>query len=516
MSSRRIEAISDLTPDPRNARKHTPRNIETVVHALQEVGAARSIVIDEEGVVLAGNATITAAAEAGITKVRVVEANGSEIIAVRRAGLTPDQKKRLALFDNRAAEFAEWDADVLAAFQAEGLDLDGIFSQKEMVAFLASAGPREGLTEPDAIPERRPTAVRLGDVFELGRHVLVCGDTTHAETIRRAVGERAVALLHADPPYGMGKEADGIANDNLYGPKLDEFQLRWWQAWRSFLADNGSAYIWGNAPDLWRLWYVAGLRAVDDLLVRNEIVWDKGSGFGMSSDNGHSYPPATERCLFLMRGQQFLGNQNKADYWGGYEPLRSWLEAERDRAGWVNRDVNRLTGTQMAGHWFSQSQFEPISRKHYEVLRQAADGRAFVESYDDLFGRLFGHVRDGGNAHRRDLAEQLRAQRTYFDNTHEAMTDVWQYPRVIGEERFGHATPKPVAMVARALKSSAPEGGVVGVPFAGTGPEFIAGEQLGRVCVGVELEPAYCQIIIDRWEAFTGQKAAKVGEALDA
>ena len=114
--SNNVETIGlgDLKPDPQNARKHTPRNVGMIADALQEVGAARSIVIDEKGVVLAGNATIKAAGRAGLARVKVVDADGSEIIAVRRTGLTPRQKKRLALYDNRAAELAEWDSDVLS------------------------------------------------------------------------------------------------------------------------------------------------------------------------------------------------------------------------------------------------------------------------------------------------------------------------------------------------------------------------------------------------------------------
>ena len=114
--SKNVEIIGlrDLKPDPQNARKHTPRNVAMVVDALQEVGAARSIVIDEKGVVLAGNATIKAAGQAGLGRVKVVDADGSEIIAVWRTNLTERQKKRLALYDNRAAELAEWDSDVLS------------------------------------------------------------------------------------------------------------------------------------------------------------------------------------------------------------------------------------------------------------------------------------------------------------------------------------------------------------------------------------------------------------------
>jgi hypothetical protein len=130
--------LGELTPDPQNARVHTPRNLGVIAEALQDVGAARSIVIDEAGVILAGNATVEAAGQVGITKVRVVEASGHELIAVRRRGLSPAQKARLAIADNRAAELAEgWDADVLRAFQEQGLELDRFFTEEELEAILA-------------------------------------------------------------------------------------------------------------------------------------------------------------------------------------------------------------------------------------------------------------------------------------------------------------------------------------------------------------------------------------------
>ena len=128
-----IETLADLTPDPRNARRHNPRNVGMLEKALGEVGAARSIVIDEHGVVLAGNATIEAAARAGIEKVQVVDADGETIIAVRRTGLTAAQKTRLALYDNRTAELADWDADVIADLMAdERAMLDGLFEDDEL------------------------------------------------------------------------------------------------------------------------------------------------------------------------------------------------------------------------------------------------------------------------------------------------------------------------------------------------------------------------------------------------
>ena len=112
-----------------------------IADSLQKVGAARSIVIDEHGVVLAGNATIEAAAVAGIEQVRIIEASGHELIAVRRRGLTGDQKRALALADNRAAELATWNLDQLRADTALGADLTAFFSSAELADLLAGDAP---------------------------------------------------------------------------------------------------------------------------------------------------------------------------------------------------------------------------------------------------------------------------------------------------------------------------------------------------------------------------------------
>jgi hypothetical protein len=129
-------ALSDLTPDPHNRRKHNARNVGLLVDALQTVGAARSIVIDERGSVLAGNGVVEAAEVAGLTKLQVVDADGDTIVAVRRRGLTDDQKRSLALYDNRTAELATWDADQLADDAAAGLGLKPFFDDNELKKLL--------------------------------------------------------------------------------------------------------------------------------------------------------------------------------------------------------------------------------------------------------------------------------------------------------------------------------------------------------------------------------------------
>lgn len=197
--------VSDLVPDPENRRKHNARNLGMVVDALQHVGAARSIVIDEDNVILAGNGVTEAAGQAGITKVRVVEAKGDEIIAVRRSGLTAEQKRALAIYDNRAGELAEWNPEQLRADVDAGLDLHPWFSTAELASVLPK-DVKAGRTDPDEVPAERPTDIAVGDMFELGRHRVICGDSTIHETVERVVGDHA-DIAFTSPPYGAGNVA---------------------------------------------------------------------------------------------------------------------------------------------------------------------------------------------------------------------------------------------------------------------------------------------------------------------
>ncbi len=145
-------ALTSLTPDPRNARCHDERNLSVIEQALREVGAARSVVVDETGTVLAGNATVEAANRAGIGRVRVIDADGTELVAVRRTGRTAEQKRRLALSDNRAAELAEWDTEVLASI-AEETDLSALWEREELTDLLGIEPPVVELAgDPNAVP----------------------------------------------------------------------------------------------------------------------------------------------------------------------------------------------------------------------------------------------------------------------------------------------------------------------------------------------------------------------------
>lgn len=160
----KITHISQLTPDPINARLHTESNMAVLEKSLEEVGAARSIVIDEDGRILAGNATIEAAGNLGIEAVQVIQADGNTIIAVQRTGLTEEQKTRLALYDNRAAELASWDPLNLRrlADEYEIADIFGGDTLAAMLAMLEAAGAGVLPTEGEVEAARVTLAERFG------------------------------------------------------------------------------------------------------------------------------------------------------------------------------------------------------------------------------------------------------------------------------------------------------------------------------------------------------------------
>lgn len=227
-----LEHIKDLTPDPNNARRHNPRNVGMLEKSLNEVGAARSIVVDEDGVILAGNATIEAAAQAGIDRVRVVEASGDEIIAVMRRGLTDEQKTKLALYDNRVAELADWEPGVLAAL-ATDFDLSGLFTVDELTELSLPSLPEAGGggDEFDATPEDGPTRTNVGELWSIGgKHRLLVGDCTDLANVARLMGNQKADCVFTSPPYAVGIDygeeyEDTIENLRAMLPKLSALWL---------------------------------------------------------------------------------------------------------------------------------------------------------------------------------------------------------------------------------------------------------------------------------------------------
>jgi len=393
-----IGHIKDLTPDPKNARKHNPRNIGMIVDSLHEVGAARSIVIDEDGRILCGNGTVDAAAEAGIEKVQVVDVDGETLVAVRRTGLTESQKTRLALLDNRSAETAEWDATVLAAMAEDGVKLDDLFCDDELTAILGEVPIEEGDggDEFDTTPDDGPTTVQPGEVWALGKHRLMCGDSTKPEDVARLMDGAKADMVWTDPPYGVnfqGKGGKPIAGDITYTAIPLMFSL-----FPDVLAKKAWVYVCGgdNNIPLYSKMFERYLQTTPKC-----IIWDK--------------------CSSVMRHN-------------GYHSA-------------------------------------------YEIV---------FTGYSAGAGAVWYHERGG-------------------DGT----SDMWRVPSPSGEDRE-HLTQKPINLPFYAIRNSCPPDGIVYDPFAGSGGVYTAAHRLNRVCYGMEIEPKYCDVIIKRYNAETGEDAVRV------
>ena len=219
------------------------------------------------------------------------------------------------------------------------------------------------------------------------------------------------------------------------------------------------------------------------------------------------YPTETEKCLFVMKGVQGF-NTNADNYWEKWEPIRKYLEDSRNQMGWSYEEITRITGvTTCARHYFDKSQWRFPTREHYLSLQKEAERQMNGKDYD---------------AFKKDydaLKKEWYDTRAYFNNTHnntqedDIMTDVWRFPTTSITEREltgNHATPKPIRLCKRAIMSSSRETDLVLDLFGGSGTTLIACEQLNRNCYMMELSPIYCQVIINRWEDYTGEKAEKL------
>jgi len=243
-----MATLGDLKPDKKNARRHSARGLGMLVDSIQQVGAARSGVCDEDGIILAGNLTWEAMAEAGIEKVKIVEAEGDEWVVVRRKGLSDEQKVRLALYDNRAGELSDWDVDVLRGLD---IDLTDMFYDDELKDLgIDVDGPAEdsGLQIDKAAELQEKWGTARGQIWTIpsksvpGKsHRIMCGDSTSAEDVAWLMGEEKAAMMWADPPYHVGKVFEGDLHEgNVWD---DSFQRAWLSVAMGALDSKAQRYI---------------------------------------------------------------------------------------------------------------------------------------------------------------------------------------------------------------------------------------------------------------------------------
>ena len=476
--------ISKVKGNPSNPRIIKNDKFKKLVKSIQEFPEMlklRPIVVDEDFMVLGGNMRLKASKEAGLSEVWIDIAEG----------LTEEQKKEFIVKDN--VGFGEWEWDILAnewdSVQLAEWGLDVWENEDDKVT-------EAGLIEDDEIPEVKESIVKRGDIWQLGEHRVMCGDSTSSDDVAKLMNGEKADVAHNDPPYGMKKENDGVLNDNLNYSDLLNFNKEWIPLQFTYLKDNGSFYCWGIDEPLMDIYseilkpFIKEQKAT----FRNLITWDKGNGQGQNSELTRSFATADEKCLFVMLGVQGFNN-NSDNYFEGFETIREWLVEEKKKSGMNNTQLKELTSTTHTHYW-SKSQWVFPTKEHYNNIKNASKGEAFNKEYEVLKKEY------------EVLKKEYYSTRAYFNNTHDNFNNVWHFDRHKRQgNEGGHATPKPIPLCERAIKSSCPDNGLVLDMFLGSGSTLIAAEKLKRKCYGMELDEKYCDVIIERWEQFTGLKA---------
>ena len=487
--------IKDIKPYKRNARKHTDSDVATIVASIKEFGFADPIgVWGKDNMIVEGHGRLMAAKKLGMDSVPVI----------RLDHLTDEQRRAYALAHNKTAEMSEWDVDFLGAELDDILNIDmsdfgfNLDNLDEIFPEIVEDEPSEPPEEPRS---------KAGDLYQLGNHRLICGDSTDPAVIDKLMDGVKADMVFTDPPYGMKKESEGVLNDNLNYDDLLVFNRQWIPLTFGALKDNGSWYCWGIDEPLMDIYSNILKPMIKDkrITFRNLITWRKGAfgsggGTGVGQAIQRSYFPEDEKCLFVMCGTQGFNN-NQDNYFEEYEPIRKYLESEAQKAQIDARKLKEICGVGMFSHWFTKSQWDLMKEEHYKKIQQYC-----VDNGINAFCVEFGKIKKQYD----EIKKQWYDTRAYFDNTHDMMTNVWDFGRARGDERKecgGHATPKPIALCSRAIKSSSREGEIVLDVFGGSGSTLIACEQLNRKCYMAELDPHYVDVILQRRENFTNKEA---------
>ena len=386
--------IGDLIPYARNARTHSEAQVALIAGSIREFGFTNPVLVDGANGIIAGHGRVMAAGKLGLAAVPVIEL----------AHLSGRQKRAYVLADNKLAERAGWDVEMLALEVADlgalGIDLIDLgFTGRELDELLRQNGadPRE-----DEVPPVPDVPVsRLGEVWLLGPHRLICGDATDAAVVGRVLNGVTPHLMVTDPPYGVSYDPDwrnraGASETKRVGKVMNDDRADWRAAWALFAGEV--AYVWHGAL---HAAVVAESLDAAGFAIRSQIIWAK------------------ER-LVLSRGH----------YHWQHEPC--WYAV-------------RSSGT---GHWSGD-------RKQ---------------------------------------------------------TTLWTIPSGDQDADTVHGTQKPVDCMRRPMLNNSSPGQAVYEPFCGSGSSLIAAETTGRVCHAVELDPAYVDVALLRWQGFTGKEAVLEGE----
>lgn len=389
--------------------------IDKVAESIELFGFNVPIVADKDLTIICGHTRYNAAKKLGLKKVPVYIAEN----------LTPDQVKAYRLVDNRVSDYAQWDWQKLFdEIETTSMDLTGFFDIEDIADKLPDIDTDE--VKEDEVPElKEETITQPGDIWILGQHRLMCGDSTKKSDMQKLTGGVSVDMIVTDPPYNVDyKSQDGkkIKNDKMDEDVFKDFLHDAFMTMSEPLKQGGAIYVWYSNKHSHSF--------LDSFVklgwtIRAELVWVKNA-----ATMGHG------------------------DYQWRHEPcLYTWKDG----------------GT----HYF-------------------CDSRAETTVYDD---------KPNINKMSKEELKQLCKN----------LLDVRQETTVIYEDKpiksVEHPTMKPVKLFARQIRNSSKRGQTVLDPFGGSGTTIIACEQMQRKGLSMEYDPKYCDVIVERWEKLTGQKA---------
>mgnify|MGYP001448020418 FL=1 len=385
-----IADITSIKPYENNPRKLSETAIEKVAMSLKEYGFRQPIVVDKKRVIVAGHTRYRASKKLGLKKIPISVIDN----------LSNEQINAYRIADNRTAEESEWDSELLKMeikeLEAKDFKLDLLGFNEDQINDLLFE-EKQGLTDEDEVPEAPEEPIsKLGDIWKLGNHRVMCGDSIKIDTYAKLCNETKVDLYLTDPPYNVsyeGKTKDKltIQNDKQTDDEFIQFLSQAFVSADSVLKMGGAFYIWHSDSEGLNF-RLACIEAKWKL--RQTLIWSKNS---------------------MVMGRQ--------DYHWQHEPcLYGWKEGS-------------------SHSWYSD-------RKQTTIIK-----------------------------HDRPTQSKL------------------------------HPTMKPVGLMEYLIKNSSKQEDIILDSFLGSGSTLIACEKQSRICYGVELDPKYCDVIIKRWENFTGKKA---------
>jgi DNA modification methylase len=424
--------VDALVPYARNSRTHSDAQVAQVAASIREFGFTNPVLVDADGGIIAGHGRVMAARSIGL----------AQVPCIRLDHLSEAQRRAYVIADNKLALMAGWDDDVLAAELRDlgdmdfNLDLTG-FGGDEIEQLLAAAGATtKGASDPDAAPPVDPIAIsKPGDVWLLGTHRVICGDSTDRSVYAALLKGKAVDACWTDPPYNVAYETEAgkIANDNLSSSAFLEFLTASFSAIASVLKPGAAIYVAHadtEGTNFRAAFAAAGLK------LSGVVIWRKDA---------------------LVLG--------RSDYQWIHEPiLYGWKPGAAHKwfGGRAQTTVNNLGS--------SSSPFV-----------QLADGRWQITIGEEVM-IVAGDATVDWIEH--SVMRELRPKRN----------DV-------------HPTMKPVALIERMLKNNAKPGALVLDAFGGSGSTLMACERLGMVARLIELSPVYTDVIVRRWQEYTGKGA---------